>query len=129
MYASLLDPGSSDPHGRLDQMQNPMEQRFARLSRLPDINDARMHELVLEDIDDSLQSFIVQRPQHVIDQEPRGCLQNDAGNGQSELLVLAQFTIPTPGDLQQWNQSLQSEPPECATEGCRLKPLDFQGIG
>jgi len=71
-----------------------MEQGVPRLGSTAEMNDAGAHELVLEDIDDPFHRFIVQRSEHVIDQQPGRRLQENTRQSQSELLVLAQLPVP-----------------------------------
>src|SRR5258708_22199710 len=68
------ETGKGGGHRRLDEMQNPMEERITGLGGPANVDDAGVRKLVGEYVKDSLPSFVIERSQHVVDEQPAGCL-------------------------------------------------------
>ena len=77
-----------------------------RLSRPADVDDARALQFGGEDIDDEIEDVVVEHAEGTVDEHPRWILQQDSRDGETQLLVLAQFPVPAPSLIQQRRQAL-----------------------
>src|ERR1700688_3891094 len=84
--------GCAMPRGTLDQVQDAREQRV-RLGDPADVDDARVAQFIGEYVDDQLENVVIERPERAVDEHPGRRLQQDACDGETQLLVLAQFPI------------------------------------
>src|ERR1700722_3593691 len=109
-------------------MQDAREQRVS-LSGTPDMDDAAALKLVGEHIDDHLEHIVVEGTERAVDEYPGWILQQDPGDGEAELLVLIQFSIPAEGGVEQRRQPFETQAIEGAIEGTLLETLGLQRIG
>ena len=72
------------------------------------MDDAGALKLVGEHVDDQLGHIVIERTECAVDEHPRRhLLDQDAGKGEAQLLVLAQFPIPTTGLIEQGREALR----------------------
>src|ERR1700679_1888694 len=120
-------PALSGPRG-LDQMQHAREQR-ASLGGAPDMDDAAALKLVGEYIGDHLEHLVVEGTERTVDEYPGWIRQQDAGDGQAELLVLIQFSIPAVGGIEQRREPFETQPIQDAVESSLGETLVLPVIG
>ena len=109
-------------------MDHTGEERIARL-RAANVDDAGVRELVTEHFDDALESLAVERPEHTVDEDPLRRLQQHPREGESQLLILAQLAIPTPRDIEERHQTLETEPAQRLRTGVRIEGLGLERVG
>src|ERR1700723_1881607 len=120
-------PAHSGPRG-LDQMQHAREQR-ASLGGAADMDDAAALKLVGEYIGDHVEHLVIEGTERTVDEYPGWILQQDSGDGQADLLVLIQFSIPAVGGIEQRREPFEAQPEQDAFEGSLVETLGLQGIG
>src|SRR5208283_6183534 len=111
----------------LDQMQNSGEQRV-RLAGTADVDDAGALKLAAEHVDHQLGHVVVERAKCAVDEHPGGHLYQDAGQGEAQLLVLAQFPIPSTGLVEHGREALEAQPVKSTREGARAETLGLLRI-
>src|SRR6267142_5726296 len=109
-------------------MQDAGEQ-WARLGGPADVDHTGALKFVGEDVDDQLDHVLVEGPERAVDEYPRGSLQQDAGDRETELFVLTQFPIPTVGGIEQRCEAFKAEPVKCARKSALAENLGLQGVG
>ncbi len=99
------------------------------LPRTADVDETGVPEFVVENIDHQFEHVIVQRPEGAVDQHPGRRLQQNAGEGQAQLFVLAQFPIPALRGVEQRREAFEAQPEQGARECALAETLSLQGIG
>ncbi len=85
-----------------------------RLAGPADMNDAGALQLVGENVDHQFENIIVQGTKRAVDEHPGRSLQHDPGEGEAELLVLAQLPVPALRGVEQRRKTFQPKPVQCA---------------
>src|SRR5882762_1935981 len=97
--------------------------------RAADVNDAGVRQILDEEIENTTARVLIQGIEYLVDEYPRRRVQHHAREGQGLLFIVAQFVIPTPGDIQQRLQPVQLEPNQRIHIGGGLEGLGRRWVG
>src|ERR1700721_1427939 len=92
------------------------------------MNDPGGFKLLGEDVDDQLEHIIVEQTKGSVDEHPRGHLNQHAREYQTQLLILAQFAIPTTGLIEQRRQAFEAQTKQRAGISLAAEALRLQWI-
>src|ERR1700722_12037559 len=97
-------------------------------ARTTNMNDPRGFELFGKDVDDQLEHIIVEQTQGPVDEHPGRRLNQHSRKYQAQLLILAQFAIPTTGLIEQRRQAFEAQTKQRAGKSLAAEALRLQGI-
>src|ERR1700723_1914712 len=113
--------------GGLDEVQD-LGEKTLRLAGTTDMDDGGALQLMGEQVHDQLQYIIVEGTECAVDEHPRRRLYQHPRKDQTQLFVLAQFPIPTPGLIQERREALEPQPEQRAGKGIRAETVGLQGV-
>src|SRR5580692_8469561 len=104
-------------------MQHAGEKWIARLRGAADVNERAVLELMGKHIRHPLEGLVIERPERVVDGNPEGPLEHQAGEGQGGLLVLTQLAVPPGSRIELGLEPFQPQSVERLRKGTRLETL------
>src|ERR1700687_1285917 len=101
-------------------MQDDREESV-RLRCPADMNDPGVLEFLREHVDDGFEHVVVQCTQCAVNEHPRRLSYQEPRECEAQLLVLAQFSIPSMGLVEQGRETFQSKPIKRPREGAIIE--------